>query len=213
MAKTKKPQLPKVVFSEADFKMADRFGKMYMKLIQPMDFDLNDRDERYYRWLCRLYPMIAEGQPRRKIIAAIVAMDGGIWKDQAVGMINDAEKLFANVGKSNRKLQRWVQREELLELIQLVKEEFLTKELCKSENEDGQIVEAYYFKVEKELVLTAIEQIRRLRADIAKLERLDQPDDDTEGDELPEVGFDDKHLEAELAEYEEIAKNTIHLQT
>lgn len=211
MAKKQVQRLPKVAFTQADFKVADRFGKMYMRMVQPNSFDLNDQDERYFKKLLWLYPMLAEGQPRRKIMAALEELDGGLWRNQVVGLIKDAERLFANVGKTNKKLERWVQREELKELIQLIKDEFLTKQKFMVENADNQEVEVLRFTTTNEIVLQAIEQIRKLRADIAKLEHLDKPDDDdNDGDEMPEVSFDDSQIEAELAEYEEIAKNSLH---
>jgi hypothetical protein len=211
MNKLSKAKIPKVAFTQHDFDIADRFGKMYMKMLQPNDFDLSDRDSKYFKKLSWLYPMIAEGQPRRKLLAAIEELDGGMWRSQAISLINDAEKLFANVGKTNKKLMRWVQREQLLELIQLVKDEYLGKEIIEDEDEEGIITKIEVFKVPKEMMLQAIETIRRIRADIAKYEQLDKPDEASEDDEMPEINFDESNFDAELAEYEEIAKNTVHI--
>jgi hypothetical protein len=212
MAKPQKAKMPKVVFSPTDFKIADRFGKMYMRMLQPTDFQLNDRDENYYRRLMWLYPMVMEQQPQRIIIAKLQELDGGLWRNQAVGMIQDAERLIAYFGRANKRLDRLVQHQELLELIYLVKQEFLQKETIEKEDEDGNATMVEQFKVPREQILQAVETIRRLRADIAKNAQLDQPDNDTEGDSMPEVEFDETKFEAELAEYEEIAKNTVHEQ-
>ena len=106
-----KNNLPKVSFNNDDFKAADRFGKMYMRLVQPDDFDLNDRDEKYFQKLKWVYPLLAEGRPRRHIRNTIMEIDGGLWRNQAEGLIKDAERLFANFGKVNKTLLRGVHRD------------------------------------------------------------------------------------------------------
>ena len=211
MAKKLSNRLPKICFTQNDFKAADRMGRFYMRLIQPIDFQLNDRDERYFQKLKWIYPMISDGRPRQHIAAMLNELDGGIWESQVEGLIKDTERLFANFNKANRTLLRGVHREKMLSLAQLIQDNYLTKERFELEDKDGNKYTKMAFPNDSETVIAATEMVRKLWSDVAKYENLDKPDlEEDDARQLPEVSFDDSNLDIELADYDEIPENTVY---
>ena len=211
MAKKLSNRLPKICFTQNDFKAADRMGRFYMRLIQPIDFQLNDRDERYFQKLKWIYPMISDGRPRQHIAAMLNELDGGIWESQVEGLIKDTERLFANFNKTNRTLLRGVHREKMLTLAQLIQDTYLTKEEFETEDLSGKKGTKMAFLHNSDTVIAAVETVRKLWSDIAKYENLDKPDlQEDDARQLPEVSFDDSNLDIELADYDEIPENTVH---
>lgn len=210
-----KSNLPRQAFGKDDFKVADRFGRMYMYMVQPNDFELTDRDEKYFKKLKWVYPLLCEGKPRHHVKKMILELDGGIWANQAEGLIKDAERLFANFSKVNKSLLRGIYREKMLSLASLIEEEFCVPQTMvkPDENDLDKEITTTFFKGGHEGLLAGAEQIRKIWSDIAKYEHLDKADEDV--DDAPDYGdidYDDTNFE--MTDYEEIpSKDTIHVQT
>lgn len=209
-----KSNLPRQAFGQDDFKVADRFGRMYMRMVQPNDFELNDRDEKYFKKLKWVYPLLADGRPRQHVKKMIVEIDGGIWANQAEALIKDAEKLFASFSKVNKTLLRGIYREKMLGLASLIEEEFCIQQSKLEYNEDLDIEETItFFKGGHDGLLAGVEQVRKIWNDIAKYEHLDKADEDA--DDAPDYGdidYDDTNFE--ITDHEESpSKDSIHVQT
>jgi hypothetical protein len=210
MAKTK---LPKLCFTQSDFQAADRLGKFYMKLMQPYDFELSNRDDLYFQKMRWAYPLLAEGKPRQFILRALCDIECGIWANQAEGIIKDTEKLYANFGKVNRQFLRATHREKMLTLAQMIEENFFKKKEVEGEDMNGKMIAEEIFVHNSAVVLSAVEQVRKLWADVAKYEQLDKEDKEIDNaGALPEVSFDDTNM-IELAEYEYLSEDSIHEPT
>jgi hypothetical protein len=168
--------IPKNIFTSEQFKIADRFGKMYMRLLQPDDFQLSDRDENYFQLLCSAHQLLSIGKPRQEITRMVMGLHGGLWRNQADAVIKDAERLFANYSSVNKTLLRGIQREKLLYLADLVEKRFLI-----GKTEDGTF-------------LTAVETVRKLWSDIAKYEQLDKVIETPEPDDSGDIQFTDESI-------------------
>lgn len=190
--------LKKLHYRHEDFEVADRIGKMFMRMVQPNDFCLSDRDERYFTKLKWVYPLICEGYSRNHILKMIEELDGGVWRKEAAAMFNDAQLLFARFGNINKKLLRGVARENLLGLARQVKEDFLTKEKTIQEDKIGNEIEIYEYRHDAEIVLKGVATYQKIWSDIIKLEGLDkieeEGDDGDEG-EMPDIEYEDDQEE------------------
>ena len=203
-------KLPKSKYTEGEFKIADRLGKMYMRMVQPLDFSLNDRDEMYFQKMRWVYPLLCEGRPRRHIIAQIQTVDAGMWRNQAEGLIEDTQRLFGNFSKVNKNLLRGIHREKMLHFASILEDEFLTK-ISGTDIEDNEI---QVFKNGSEAIIPAIEQIRKLWKDIATNENLDKIDEKTDdGEEFPDFDFEEKYIQNTTYEDVEKTEGAIHLET
>lgn len=111
----------KRVFSEVDFKNADRIDRMYIYLLDKGRFELNLTDRTYLSILKRAYAILCEGKPRRETVKLIAYLEDEA-ETNVYRIIRDAQNLYARFEDVDRRIQRGILREKLELLAQKAEE-------------------------------------------------------------------------------------------
>lgn len=80
-------------YDDKDFQNAERIERLYMALMQPLDFRLNDNDSRYLETLSKVYPIV-KSKPENEALALIANLEQGKWKSQLAEIYRDAMRLY-----------------------------------------------------------------------------------------------------------------------
>jgi hypothetical protein len=176
------------VFSPAQFKRADRIERLYMKIMQPDDFELNNTDDDYLEALTQAYPLICTGRAAGEIIRQIQELQRGKWKSQAIKIYKDSQELYARFEEIHPKILRGIMRESLMKTIERMEEIRDNDEMSTSITALGEeINRPLYTGMEK---VKAGEVIGKSWAIIGKFARLDREDiSDDDETELPRIRF------------------------
>lgn len=84
------------LFSQQEFDSADRIGKIFISLVQPGKFVLNDRDETYLERLRQVWAIMVEQNTQRdriKLISEAVQINERSVRD----LMRDAQYLFGDI--------------------------------------------------------------------------------------------------------------------
>jgi hypothetical protein len=82
-------------FDTEDFKNAERIERMYMAIVQPSDFFLNNDDRVYLEILQKAYPII-QSRPETEALQLIYNLERGKWRNQIEQIYVDAKRLYDN---------------------------------------------------------------------------------------------------------------------
>lgn len=117
-----KKLLRKRAYNIQDFKSATRIERMRMYLVEPDQFALNDRDDRYFQLLRQAYPIICQGLPKAETKEMIEDLKGSAYRESVVKIIRDAQELFGPFEEVDKRVQRGTIREKLKRLAHLSEE-------------------------------------------------------------------------------------------
>lgn len=174
------------IFTEEQFKKADRLSKIHIARLQP-DFveKLNNTDYEYKDILESIMPIVLSDMPMHLIVADVKRRYPTMWGNQISQAIRDAQQLFAAYMVVQPDVLRGVMRETLLENISVLK-----KIRDNAEAEDKDRIKA------SEAIIKAVHTISMTNG----LNKPNAENDDFEP--FDEVIADD----IQNAEYEEIIK-------
>lgn len=182
------------LFTEKEFKEAERLERIHIAIMNPDRFFLNNQDEVYLDQLRSIFVVLCENLMESEAIRKCEALFPNIRRERLYNMINDAEELFARFRKVNKDHLRAVTRERL--------KKYIYNLTHYKDETTGDMVE--YTPDEKQMA-----NIAKFEALLIKLDNLDKPDTEKTFDwselQLPEINFtsDKTALIAEEAEYEE----------
>lgn len=181
------------LFSEKEFKEADRLERIHIAIMNPDRFFLNNQDSTYLDQLRSIFVVLCENLLESEAIRKVEALYPEIRRERLYTMINDAEELFSRFRKVNKDHLRTVTRERLKKYIY---------NMTHFKDDNGNDVE---YTPDDKIMANVV----KFEALLVKLDGLDKNDTvetfDWSSLQLPTINFtsDRNALISEEAEYEE----------
>lgn len=100
------------LFSQEEFDLADRIGKIFISLVQPGKFTLSDRDETYLDRLRQVWAIMVEQNVQRdriKLISEAVEINERSVRD----LMRDAQYLFGDILQVDSEFEKAILAERL----------------------------------------------------------------------------------------------------
>lgn len=182
------------VFTERDFKEANRVERIFIWMMEPEKFTLNHYDQTYFDRLKTIFTIMCENLEQKVQMTLIQNIYTELAPYQLYGLMNDAEALFGKVRKVNKDFQRGLQRERLKSYIEWLS----PKEIDPKKEPDNS-------KPFKPVPDDAAKLLLKAEELLMKLDRLDAEENDETFDwdslKIPKADFtsDPKYLHAEDA--------------
>jgi hypothetical protein len=92
-------------FTKDNFDNAERIERLYMSIVQPNCFELNNADANYLAVLDRAYPIIKSKPVEAEALQLIGHIEAGKWKAQVEQIFHDANRLYDSFNISKVQLK------------------------------------------------------------------------------------------------------------
>lgn len=104
------------IFSKKDWEKAKtRMERIYMKMMQPKDFELNNSEDMYYRLLKKTWTLLDQFSTPKLVIKRLMEQEELSYFQCAVA-IKDAQELLGPILKTNKDYERAIVREKAMNL-------------------------------------------------------------------------------------------------
>lgn len=104
------------IFSKKDWEKAKtRMERIYMKMMQPKDFELNTSEDMYYNLLKKTWTLLDQFAIPKVVIKKLMEVEGLSYFQGAVA-IKDAQELLGPILKTNKDYERAIVREKAMAL-------------------------------------------------------------------------------------------------
>lgn len=181
-------------FTQEDFDNAPRIERLYMSIVQPNCFELNDPDAQYLTVLDRAYPIIKSKPVQAEALQLIGHLEQGKWKPQVEQILVDAMRLYDSFNVSKAQLKAIATRQ----LMMIAQD----------------MTEAYDTYEDETARAKAADVARRSWESVMKYNNLDKDDTDSDVGKLQapsiKLEMDDFYADAEIAEIETVPLSTEH---
>ena len=87
-------------FTEEDFINADKIERLYMSVVQPIDFELTQPEKAYLELLTKVYPIVIS-RAEDEAILVIENLERGKWRSQVEKIYKDSKRLFDPMNAAN----------------------------------------------------------------------------------------------------------------
>jgi hypothetical protein len=171
------------LFTQDDFKSADRIEKIYIWMMYPEKFMLSPRDEIYMDKLKQVYIIMTEEMMEERRIKKIRQFYPELRSHQILKLLDDSEELFGRFRKMNKEFQDKLVRERLMGM--------LTEMLEIPRDQRGKD----YYKVRLDIERAILDLNNRIKEETQREQDLSIP--------TVYFGSDPKLLHTEDADYEE----------
>lgn len=116
--------LKRRVYTDQDFKAADRLGKIYIHLMDPDRFILSGRDDEWLSMMRRAFHIMSEESSHFAIERFLKDIYHEKHPRTILKLIQDTQKFFGSIISRNKSFDKLIQRERILAHIKVAKEAF-----------------------------------------------------------------------------------------
>lgn len=114
MKQSFKERLAARAFNHNDFVKADRLTKIYMAMVDPDNFELNQEDEIYAKRIHECFQLLSQEYRQISVVKKFLELHPEFNHSRALKLIQDTQEIYGSITKRNAFFDLITQRERLL---------------------------------------------------------------------------------------------------